>query len=256
MKKRIVLFKGQTGWFMTPEFIGDKEELLKGPAGKSCDENWAMIARKFTQAKTKEEFSKMSAWAQRLYHDGAAPAQSQDIQLYSLPETLPDEVLVVYEDLGATGIQILANCSVCGRTHFLVYRPDKSTDASLQCLSCASKLVVRGTLPGPDAWSDALDMYRKPAPSYRLAVPEDFPSIQKALREAAEKKQICEEDIASAAKTWLADSMKDSGAASHMNAPVKILKIVGYSGDEFIYQVMFRDWSTAVVRARFLKSLK
>lgn len=260
MKRRLVIFKGQTGWFMTPEFFGDKNELAKESKTKSCDETWTMIARKFTQAKTKEEFSEVNAWAQGLYHDSETPAQPQEICTYTLPETLPDEVLVVYEDLGVTGIQMIADCSVCGRTHFLVYNPDKTIeDDAVKCQSCASKLIVHGAIPSIDAWKDALEMYRKPAPSYRMAIHDDFPEIKKTLLEYAAKKQdksMSREELEASSKTWLAEIMKDSNAASHMGAPVKLLKIVEYTGGEFIFQVLFRDWSTAVVRSRFLKSLQ
>lgn len=260
MKKRQVIFKGQTSWFMTPEFIGDKDELAQSSGTQSCDESWGMIARRFIHAKTKDEFSKASAWAQRQYHDSAKSSQSQEPGLYRLPDTTLDEILVVHEDLGTTGIQAMAQCSACGRTHFLIYRPDKTTNAAERCLTCASQLITRGAMPSPEAWGAALDMYREPAATYRIAVPGDFPEIERTLKEVAAKRQdenlASDEGFDAAAKKWLTDMMKDSNAAAHMNAPVKILKIVGYSGDEFIYEVLFRDWSTAVLRSRFLKKAK
>ena len=60
MTRRVVLFKGQTSWMQTPEFVGDKDELMKESTTLSCDKNWPQIARIFIQSKTKDEFSAAS----------------------------------------------------------------------------------------------------------------------------------------------------------------------------------------------------
>ena len=49
MTRRVVLFKGQTSWMQTPEFVGDKDELMKESTTLSCDKNWPQIARIFIQ---------------------------------------------------------------------------------------------------------------------------------------------------------------------------------------------------------------
>lgn len=245
---------------MTPEFIGDKDELAKESATRSCDKSWAIIARKFIQAKTEKEFGEASAWAQKLYHDTATGNEaSKKLQTFHGPDDLPDEVLVVYEDLGVSGIQTVGVCPSCGRTHFITYRPDKSISfPSQKCLTCASRLRFLDALPGEPAWADAIDMYNMPAPSHRIATPGDFPHISQKLREYAESKgePVNDETIAAGAKEWLAEEMRDENAAKNMGEPVKISKIVRYTGDEFQFEVLFRDWSTAVLRERYLIPIK
>lgn len=257
MKSRVVLFKGQTNWLMSPVFYGDKTELAQSSATRSCDKNWTTISRKFMLAKTKDEFAAVSKWAQELYHDTAAPTEVKPVTIYKSTDDVPDELLVVYEDLATTGIHVIGECSVCGRTHVLVCRPDKTINtAGGKCLTCGGKLFVRGTLPGLDAWGAILDKYQLPAPSFRIAVPDDFPHIKETLRKPEvvkkDKSLETEEGVNAAAKEWLSEIMKDHNAVSHMGEPVKISKIVGYSGDEFLLEVIFKDWSSAIVRERFL----
>lgn len=258
MTRRVVIFKGQTSWVQTPEFTGDKDELAKESPTLSCDKNWPMIARRFVQAKTREEFSEASIWAQGLYHDTASENRPVKIRLFKRPDDTLDETLVVYEDLGVTGIQTVGVCPVCGRTHLIWYRPDKSVSSAIQCLTCGAKLRVLDPLPTQEEWAEAIDMYKKPAPSYRLAVPSDFPHIAQKLKEYAEKKQeaLTEEQLAGAANEWLKDEIKSDIAAKHLGEPVKISKIVQYTGGEFRYEVMFRDWSTAILRSRYLIPLE
>lgn len=62
MTKRVVLFKGQTNWLMTPEFVGDKAELSNESATRSCDKSWLAIAQRFIQVKTKEDFNDTTIW--------------------------------------------------------------------------------------------------------------------------------------------------------------------------------------------------
>lgn len=259
MTRRVVLFKGQTNWMMTPEFIGDKDELAKESATRSCDKNWAIIARRFIQAKTAEEFGKASTWAQGLYHDTAGDKTPKKLRPFKNPDDLPDEALVVYEDLGVSGIQAVGMCPACGRTHFITYRPDKTVSSSgRKCLTCATKLRFLDPLPGDVVWAEAIDMYNKPAPSYRIATPDDFPHISQKLQEYAESREepITEEEIATGAREWLAEEMRDENAAKNMGEPVKISKIVRHAGDEFQFEVLFRDWSTAVLRGRYLIPIK
>lgn len=95
---------------MTPEFIGDRTELAQESATRSCDKTWTVIARRFTQAKTKDEFSEVSAWAQGLYHDTDSEQAPKKIREFKRPDEMPDEVLVVHEDLGVSGIHALGVC--------------------------------------------------------------------------------------------------------------------------------------------------
>lgn len=257
MTRRVVLFKGQTSWVQTPEFVGDKDELMKESTSLSCDENWTKIARTFIQSRTKDEFSKASVWAQGLYHDTMAENCLAKIRLFKRPDDTLDETLVVYEDLGVTGIQAVGSCPVCGRTHLVWYRPDKIISSTMQCLTCGARLKFLDPLPTKEEWFEAIDMYKKPTPSYRLAAPDDFPHITQTLKEYAEKRQetLTEEQLAGAASEWLKDEMKNDIAARHLGDPVKILKIVQYTGGEFRYEIMFRDWSTAILRGRYLVPL-
>lgn len=257
MTTRVVLFKGQTNWLLTPEFIGDKEELERGSATRSCDKNWAAIARRFARAKTKDDFASVSAWAQELYHDVAGNQAPQKIKVFKRPDEMPDEVLVVYEDLGASGIHAVGVCPICGRTHFITFRTEKVAPApGKRCLTCAADLRFQGQLPSREEWVEALDKYNKPTPSYRVATPDDFPHITQKLREyAASKKDEpmpAPEAIAAGAKQWLSEEMRDQNAAKNMGEPVKISKIVQYMGGEFLYEVIFRDWSTSLLRSRYL----
>ena len=257
MTRRVVLFKGQTSWMQTPEFVGDKDELMKESTTLSCDKNWPQIARIFIQSKTKDEFSAASLQVQGLYHDTMAKNRLEKLRLFKQPDDTLDETLVVYEDLGVTGIQAVGTCPVCGRTHLIWYRPDKTISSTMQCLTCGARLRVLDPLPTKEEWAEAIDMYKKPTPSYRLATPDDFPHITQKLKEYAEKKQevLTEKQLAGAASEWLKDEIKNDIAAKHLGDPVKILKIVQYTGGEFRYEIMFRDWSTAILRRRYLISL-
>lgn len=257
MTTRVVLFKGHTNWLMTPEFIGDRAELAQESATRSCDKNWTAIARRFTQAKTKDEFSEVSTWAQGLYHDTAGEQAPKKIRVYKRPDEMPDEVLVVHEDLGVSGLHTLGVCPTCGRTHFVTFRPDKTTlSTGMRCLTCAAKLQLQGQLPSQEEWAAALDKYNAPTPSYRVSTPDDFPHISQKLWEyAASKKDEpapSSETIAAGAREWLREEMRDQNAAKNMGKPVKISKIVQYTGGEFLFEVIFRDWSSALLRSRYL----
>ena len=84
MTRRVVLFKGQTSWMQTPEFVGDKDELMKESTTLSCDKNWPQIARIFIQSKTKDEFSAASLQVQGLYHDTMAKNRLEKLRLFNL----------------------------------------------------------------------------------------------------------------------------------------------------------------------------
>lgn len=261
MTTRTVLFKGQTNWLMTPEFIGDKNELAQESATRSCDKNWTTIAPRFIQARTKDEFSDVSIWAQGLYHDLSNEQKPKEIRAYKRPDEMPDEILVVYEDLGATGIQTIGVCPTCGRVHFITLLPNRTLLSSgTKCLTCASDLRIQGQLPSIEEWAEALDKYSKPAPSYRVATPDDFPHISQKLHEYAttrnDGKLSSPEAFAAAARGWLMEEMRDENAAKHMGDPIKISKIVQYTGYEFLFEVIFRDWSTALLRGRYLIPLE
>jgi len=260
MTTRIVLFKGQTNWFVTPEFIGDKEELAQESATRSCDKRWPVIARRFIQVKTKDEFIATSSWAQKLYHNTAGDQPAQKIKVFKHLDEMPDEVLVVYEDLGVSGFHAIGVCPNCGRAHIISFRPDETSPSpTLHCLTCAANLRVQGVLPSQEQWAEALEKYNKPAPFFRLATPDDFPHITEKLTEyaASKKDEPTPPDvIAAGAREWLSEELKDQNAAKHMGESVKISKIVQYTGSEFMFEVIFRDWSTALVRSRHLIPLE
>lgn len=260
MTTRVVIFKGQTGWLQTPEFNGDKDELAQASATLSCDKNWRMIARRFIQAKTKEEFAEASAWAQSLYHNSACETKPAEIREFKRPDETVDETLVVYEDLGVSGIHAIGVCPTCGRSHVIWYRPDKTVSSpGMKCLTCAARLRVYEPLPSQEEWTKAIDMYQMPAPSFRLATPDDFPHIAQKLKEytaAKQEPELTGEQLAAASYGWLGEEMGSDIAANHMGEPVKIAKIVQYTGGEFRFEIMFKDWSTAVVRSRYLIPLK
>lgn len=111
-----------------------------------------------------------------------------------------------------------------------------------------------------EEWEEVLKKYNKPAPSYRIATPDDFPHITKTLQEYAASKNDASlsspEAIAAGAREWLREEIRDTNAAKNMGEPVKISKIIQYTGSEFILEVIFRDWSTAVLRSRYLIPLR
>lgn len=259
MTSRMVLFKGQTSWLMTPEFIGDKAELAQESATRSCDKNWTVIARHFLQVKTKDEFIEATNWAQALYHDTAGDQAPKKVRVFKRPDEAPDEILVIYEDLGVSGINAIGVCPTCGRTHLMLLRPDKTSfSTGNKCLTCAAELRTQGHLPSQKAWEEALDKYNKPAPSFRMAVPGDFQYISQQVQELASQREkpLADEEFAAAERGMLAEMLKDEIAAAHMGEPVKISKIVRFLGNEPCFEVIFRDWNTTVLPSRYLIPLE
>lgn len=259
MTNRMVIFQGQTNWLMAPVFIGDKTELAQESATRSCDKNWGVIARHFLQVKTKDEFVEASAWAHGQYHDTAGGQTAKKVKIFKRPDEMPDEVLVVHEDLGVSGIHAIGVCPTCGRTHFMHYRPDKTAfSTGNRCLTCAAILHIQGQLPSQKAWEEALDKYNKPAPSFRMAVPADFPQISQQVQEYASKREKppTDEEFAAAERGFLAEMLKDDIAARHMGEPLKISKIVRFSGNAFFYEVIFLDWSSTVLHGQYLIPLE
>jgi hypothetical protein len=74
MTRRRILFRDtelECCW-ITPEFNGDKTELLQFGSADSCDKDWAEIYEEFRNVKTLPEFEKMNAQAQKYYHSSIA----------------------------------------------------------------------------------------------------------------------------------------------------------------------------------------
>lgn len=213
MTHRIVVFIGRSGWFMTPEFVGDKKELAQFRAGESCDQTWSQIARKFSSAKTLLEFKEVSDWAQAQYHR-QQPTIAPPI-LYHPPSSTPDEMFIVYEDLAVAGISSLGQCPFCGRAYPVHYLPDGSIKSpSHQCLTCGTTLREMEELPSRERWGEALELYHSEPASLCIS-----PDVKH----------------------------KDSVAAAHVGQPVKIQKLITYECGKFRYEVLFRDWQTAKV---------
>lgn len=215
MTHRIVVFIGRSGWFMTPEFVGDKKELEQFRGGERCDQTWTQISRKFSSAKTLLEFKEVSDWAQAQYH-GQQSTITPPI-LYHLPASVPDEMFLVYEDLAVTGISSLGQCPFCGRAYPVHYLPDGSVKSpGIQCLTCGTTLREMEELPTRDMWGQALELYH------------------------SEPASLC---ISSEV------GHRDPVAAAHVGQPVKIQKLLTYECGKFRYEVLFRDWQTAKVSA-------
>ena len=82
MTRRKVLFRdvasGQC--YITPEFNGDKTELLQKKSGDSCDRDWQEIIEEFKGAKTLDEFQKANANAQGYYHSCLPGAKALPVE--------------------------------------------------------------------------------------------------------------------------------------------------------------------------------
>ena len=226
MPRRVVIFKGRAGWFSTGEFYGDKEELESIQSKDTCDVNWDRIAKLFQKVKTLDDFQKVACWATRQYHSSVTPAKQEEI-LKAMPllahqilNEHPDEMLIVYEDLGQTGIKTFCRCPNCGRAYPVTYKLDGTIDASVyQCLTCGVLLDWAEPMPSVDLWAEALEMYKAPPATYKVVTGQ----------------------------------VSNSVAREHMGAPVKILKIVEYQHDQMIFEVQFRDRKTALVKSSELE---
>lgn len=224
LTRRIIIFKGREGWFSTKEFVGDKRELEAIHSQDTCEATWKSIARAFQGVKTLEDFQTTASWAEHLYHSGVEcpqedpPSLPGDMPLLAARglEKDPDEILVVYQDLGATGIRSFCRCPSCGRAYPLTYDVNgKCSFATAVCLSCGTPVDWSEPMPSEGTWQGALKMYKEPPATYKI---KDY-------------------------------SARDQVAREHVGCPVKLLKIVGFERDEIIFEVQFRDWKTALVRS-------
>jgi len=91
MTRRKVLFRDvESGkCYVTPEFNGDKSELLLAKSADSCAKDWDEIFQEFKNVRTFEEFKKVNEQAQRYYKSSLTPK----------PEILP------VEDVGKNGFE-------------------------------------------------------------------------------------------------------------------------------------------------------
>jgi len=222
LKRRVAIFKGREGWFSTREFIGDKTELESVHSQDTCEANWKSIARVLQNAKTIKDFQQAAQWVQHLYHS-STPTQTQNapevpkgtlLQASRALEKNPDEMLIVYEDLGATGIKSFCRCPNCGRAYPLTYKPDGTVPIpTIACLSCGIALDWAEPMPSTALWGAAIKMYHEAPATYKIGDGE----------------------------------IHDIIAREHQGCPVKILKIVGFDNGKMIFEVQFRDWKTALV---------
>lgn len=222
LNRRVVIFKGRAGWFTTREFIGDKVELEQAKAMDTCDASWKAIAKVFTKAKTLEDFQKTNSWAQTQYHSAIKRPQEKAVCLPSdMPLLMrqaidmnPDERLIVYEDLGVTGIQSFCRCPNCGRAYALDFITDGSIKvATSLCHTCGTVVDFSEPVPSSVQWENAIKMYKAPPATYEIR----------------------------------SGDIHDQIARSHIGFPVKILKIIGWGNDKMTFEVQFRDWKTAIV---------
>ena len=222
LTRRIVIFKGRDGWFSTREYVGDRRELEAIHSQDTCEVTWKSIARAFQGVKTLEDFQTTASWAESLYHSGVEcpqedpPSLPNDMPLLAARglEKDPDEILVIYQDLGATGIRSFCRCPSCGRAYPLTYDTNgKCSFTTAVCLSCGTPVDWSEPMPSEEAWQTALKMYNEPPATYEI---KD-------------------------------DTAHDQIAREHAGHPVKILKIIGFERDEMTFEVQFRDWKTALV---------
>lgn len=222
------MFKGREGWFSSREFVGDKEELAQAGGHESCTASWTAISRVFQNVKTLTEFQRAISWATHLYQSDIPKGHEQEPVLPSdMPlmaaralEKDPDEVLIVYEDLGSTGIKTFLRCPNCGRAYPVAFKLDGTLDASFYtCLSCGTPLDWAEPVPSNETWLRALETYRTPPATYKVH----------------------------------SGTVLDQVAREHAGKPLKILKIVCFEAEECVFEAQFRDWKTALVRASELE---
>lgn len=168
MTRRVVIFQGKDGWFVTPEFNGDKSEFEHFCLGDTCDENWTTIAARFSRAKTLQEFREANMWAQGLYHSRFGQSNPEPVVQLAFGSTTPDETMVVYEDLGVTGFSTEYFCHNCNCTHTFTYKPDGRLSApSFRCY-CGALIAPNPYQPSAAAWEEAVQVYRSAAWTYQL----------------------------------------------------------------------------------------
>lgn len=223
MTRRIVIFSGRGGWWRTDEFNGDKAELELFRAGDSCECDWHTIARRFSAAKTLSQFQAVTQWAKRQYHSHLSQRSSVP-QLFRSLNSAPDEILIVHEDLGATGIESFVRCPNCGRAYPVKYKLNGTMESpAYACLSCGSLLNLIEPMPTLGQWEEALKIYRDPPATYCV------------LKDS--------------------NAIRDPIAKAHAGCPVKVRKIARYDAgcSEMIFEVLFRDWKTAFVKVSELE---
>lgn len=139
-------------------------------------------------------------------------------------ETHPDKIVVVYEDLGTTGIKSTFRCPNCGMFYPVEFRPDGTISyrQTTPCITCGSKLTLSEPIPKETQWSTAIDMLHNPPATYKVVDDVEF----------------------------------DPVAKEHLGQPVKILKIIGFEASYIIFEVQFRDWKTAHVLSSDLEICK
>lgn len=211
--RRIVVFRARDGWVCSEVFCGDKQELQWARLSVSCDKEWRYIFRKFSAAKTLENFRSVNAWARRLYHGvGAVYPVSQHRGL-SFPS---EQVFHVHEDLGVLGLRIDVPCPRCHMVY--TYRGHLNGRVSPLpefCFICGSPLTTTDVPPDRGDWPRALSLYRSEPGSVRLAQPPG--------------------------------SASGGVGGEYVGAPVKVDKIIGYRGGVFYFEALFKDWTRLVV---------
>ncbi len=222
LTRRIVIFKGREGWFSTREFVGDRRELEAIHSQDTCEATWKSISRAFQGVKTLQEFQTTASWAEHLYHSAVEspqedpPSLPDDMPLLAARglEKDPDEILVVYQDLGATGIRSFCRCPSCGRAYPITYDVDgKVSFSTALCLSCGTPVDWSEPMPSEEAWQTALKMYKEPPATYKI---KD-------------------------------DMVHNQIAREHAGHPVKLLKIIGFESNKMTFEAQFRDRKTALV---------
>lgn len=219
-----VIFAGRKGWFTAPVFVGDKKELAHFRAGYSCDLNWSVIAHTFERCGTLDEFAKTAEWAANAYHYplGNQPKYT-GVQAYRGAGPM-DSPLFVHEDLSKTGLYYELQCASCNVVHPFKFLPSGQAILSPRtCCFCGAPLECTSLLPTAEAWQQALDLIQAPPKTYCIN-----PRCDGAL---------------------------DSIASIHSGAPLKCDKIVTYREGLFHIEVLFQDWSRAIIPVTALAKL-
>lgn len=211
MKTRTIRFMSSQGWFYSPPFIGDKEELSGAGPDVSCDKTWSQITSVMSRVKTLEEFKRGVIWAQQQYHMPNPRPATQTM------ETRPDEILTIYEDLATTGVEEEAVCTSCKLETPIEFKPDGTFEGlEVPCLACGGKLVpVNEDLPDPAFWRMLLQLCRVKPGVYTIAK-----------------------------NTELKDKVADAHKGEEISRIDKLVKVTKHDG---YFQVVFKDKTCAIV---------
>ena len=74
-RRKVIFVDSDYSKYATPEFNGDKSELLAFNSSDSCDKDWKEIEELFMKCQTLHEFEMANEYVQNLYHSCFGPTE-------------------------------------------------------------------------------------------------------------------------------------------------------------------------------------